>query len=129
VDTTMMGAGTGPSGVNFTQNRATIHLHGGATPWISDGTPQQYLTPAGELSVPNNQPYQKGFSFVNVPDMVLPGVPPCQGGSACFTPSLTDGVGTHYFQTSRAVGSCFTTITPTASPALTSMRAWPLLSC
>jgi FtsP/CotA-like multicopper oxidase with cupredoxin domain len=102
VDTTMMGAGTGPSGVNFTQNRATIHLHGGATPWISDGTPQQYLTPAGELSVPNNQPYQKGFSFVNVPDMVLPGVPACQGKSACFTPSLTDGVGTHYYSNQQS---------------------------
>ena len=23
----------------YTQNRATLHLHGGVTPWISDGTP------------------------------------------------------------------------------------------
>ncbi len=48
VDTTVMGAGLGPlgsscggvyPGCNYTQNRATIHLHGGNTPWISDGTP------------------------------------------------------------------------------------------
>src|SRR6185369_8034502 len=32
----------------FTQNRATLHLHGGTTPWISDGTPHQWITPAGE---------------------------------------------------------------------------------
>ena len=29
----------------YTQNRATLHLHGGATPWISDGTPHQWITP------------------------------------------------------------------------------------
>ena len=32
----------------FTDNRATLHLHGGNTPWISDGTPHQWITPAGE---------------------------------------------------------------------------------
>ena len=34
VDTTVMGAGTGPTGGNtfYTQNRATIHLHGGDLP-------------------------------------------------------------------------------------------------
>ena len=32
----------------YTQNRATIHLHGGYVPWISDGTPHQWITPAGE---------------------------------------------------------------------------------
>ena len=29
----------------YTQNRAAIHLHGGDTPWISDGTPHQWITP------------------------------------------------------------------------------------
>ncbi len=43
VDTTYMGAGP-----NDPQNRATLHLHGGATPWISDGTPHQWTTPEGE---------------------------------------------------------------------------------
>ena len=48
-DTTYMGVGTGPDGGSqYTQNRATVHLHGGATPWISDGTPHQWTTPAGE---------------------------------------------------------------------------------
>ena len=32
----------------FTENRATLHLHGGITPWISDGTPHQWITPANE---------------------------------------------------------------------------------
>ena len=38
----------------YTQNRATLHLHGGLTPWISDGTPHQWTTPAGRrpLSIP-----------------------------------------------------------------------------
>ena len=34
----------------YTQNRATLHLHGGITPWISDGTPHQWITPAGETT-------------------------------------------------------------------------------
>lgn len=56
VDTTVMGAGMGPDGMNmYTQNRAAIHLHGGYTPWISDGTPHQWITPAGEST-----PYPKG---------------------------------------------------------------------
>ena len=69
VDTTLMGAGMGPDGKNmYTQNRATLHLHGGITPWISDGTPHQWITPAGE-----NTPYPKGVSVKNVPDMPDPG--------------------------------------------------------
>jgi FtsP/CotA-like multicopper oxidase with cupredoxin domain len=71
VDTSIMGAGKGPlgeSGPNFTQNRATLHLHGGRTPWISDGTPHQWITPAGE-----DTPYPKGVSVSNVPDMPDPG--------------------------------------------------------
>jgi PKD repeat protein/FtsP/CotA-like multicopper oxidase with cupredoxin domain len=71
VDTTIMGAGIGPLGLNtsglpieYSQNRATLHLHGGNTPWISDGTPHQWTTPAGE-----NTPYPKGVSVRNVPDM------------------------------------------------------------
>ena len=32
----------------YTENRGTLHLHGGLTPWISDGTPHQWITPAGE---------------------------------------------------------------------------------
>jgi FtsP/CotA-like multicopper oxidase with cupredoxin domain len=48
----------------FTQNRATLHLHGGRTPWISDGTPHQWITPAGETT-----DYPTGVSVQNVPDM------------------------------------------------------------
>jgi len=52
----------------YTQNRATLHLHGGRTPWISDGTPHQWITPAGE-----NTCYPEGVSVQNVPDMPDPG--------------------------------------------------------
>ena len=66
-DHTIMGAGNGPLGPSagdYTENRATIHLHGGNTPWISDGTPHQWTTPAGQ-----NTPYPQGVSVKNVPDM------------------------------------------------------------
>ncbi|MCX5852470.1 MAG: hypothetical protein NT072_10535 [Deltaproteobacteria bacterium] len=69
VDTTVMGAGTGPNGgtETYTQNRAAIHLHGGFTPWISDGTPHQWITPDGE-----NTSYPVGLSLQDVPDMPIP---------------------------------------------------------
>ena len=38
-------------------NRIATHLHGGFTPWFSDGTPFQWFTPSG----------QRGASFMNVP--------------------------------------------------------------
>ena len=87
VDTTVMGAGAGPRVTDatrlttdgqqcvgavkadcYTQNRATIHLHGGVTPWISDGTPHQWITPASQTT-----PYPEGVSVVDVPDMPTPG--------------------------------------------------------
>ena len=52
----------------YSDNRAELHLHGGITPWISDGTPHQWVTPAGE-----NTDYPKGVSVTNVPDMPDPG--------------------------------------------------------
>jgi FtsP/CotA-like multicopper oxidase with cupredoxin domain len=90
VDSTMMGSGMGPmdmmepmddgtvldgvrnpmctqypkSDMCFADNRATLHLHGGITPWISDGTPHQWVTPASEST-----PWPQGVSVENVPDM------------------------------------------------------------
>lgn len=66
-DTTIMGAGTGPNGANYPQNRADLHLHGGDNPWISDGTPHQWITPMGEAGT-----LLKGVSQKNVPDMPVP---------------------------------------------------------
>ncbi len=82
VDTSVMGSGPFEINYNpadpstptatvtgtFTQNRATLHLHGGRTPWISDGTPHQWITPAGETT-----DYPRGVSVKNVPDMADPG--------------------------------------------------------
>jgi FtsP/CotA-like multicopper oxidase with cupredoxin domain len=82
VDTTIMGSGmfhiedpNNPGSMimgDFTQNRATIHLHGSDTVWISDGTPHQWITPADEIT-----DYPQGVSVVPVPDMgdVDPGLP------------------------------------------------------
>lgn len=94
VDTTVMGAGMGPEFVMsdpdteeylnpmcgmaydengeripknedcYSENRATLHLHGGISPWISDGTPHQWITPANE-----NTSYPQGVSVQPVPDM------------------------------------------------------------
>lgn len=87
VDTTVMGSGPGPLLTTadpdprnpqcgdtpkplecYAENRATLHLHGGFSPWISDGTPHQWVVPAGETT-----PYTKGVSVKNVPDMPDPG--------------------------------------------------------
>ncbi len=90
VDASVMGAGPGPNYTGaeppdvacqkrpgmpvpqgcYTENRATIHLHGGVTPWISDGTPFQWITPATDTTE-----YPAGVSVYNVPDMANPGKP------------------------------------------------------
>jgi len=99
VDTTVMGSGMGPDlypmveddpqnpmcGMGYdmvtmeripkmegcyTENRATLHLHGGISPWISDGTPHQWITPAGETTL-----YPQGVSVRSVPDMTDSGDP------------------------------------------------------
>ncbi len=86
-DATYMGAGATPTpGDFYTQNRATLHLHGGNTPWISDGTPHQWITPPGETGTGA----LKGDSFQNVPDMVGPGKP-------ITTPTSSDGLGTFFW--------------------------------
>ncbi len=95
-DYLLMGAGMGPDGTNnFTQNRTAVHLHGGFTPWISDGTPHQWITPAGETG-----PYLKGVSFQNVPDMVGTGKP-------IPTPSDGDGLATFYYTNQQSARLLF----------------------
>ena len=44
----------------FKDNRATLHLHGGLSPWISDGTPHQWITPAGEALAYRSTPPAAG---------------------------------------------------------------------
>ncbi|MBI4835006.1 MAG: fibronectin type III domain-containing protein [Planctomycetes bacterium] len=80
VDTTVMGAGMGPLGgmEMYPENRAELHLHGIFAPWISDGTPHQWITPAGEPTS-----YPKGVSMFNVPDMPDPGA----GASTYYYPN------------------------------------------
>ncbi len=75
----------------FKQNRATLHLHGGLSPWISDGTPHQWITPTGE-----NTTYPEGVSVGNVPDMGSVG---CDG--------MTDGCMTFYYTNQQSARLMF----------------------
>jgi hypothetical protein len=64
-----------------TDNRATLHLHGGTTPWISDGTVHQWITPANEATM-----WPQGVDVQPVPDMNYTGAPSCTGDSdGCMT--------------------------------------------
>ena len=72
VDPTIM---AGPKGLmvgDLPVNRIATHLHGGLTPWFSDGTPFQWFTPSG----------QHGSSFMNVP-----GVPSIPGTGTYYYPN------------------------------------------
>jgi spore coat protein A len=60
VDTSIMGA-------EGAQNRASVHLHGGFTPWISDGGPYAWWSPDGT----------HGASFLNN-EVLNPGAAPNQ---------------------------------------------------
>ena len=124
-DTSLMGSGTGPApmadpvdagsvvdGVRnpmctekysdpamrdmcFTENRATLHLHGGVTPWISDGTPHQWITPADETT-----PWPQGVAVGNVPDMApVAGVPDCTAND--------DGCQTFYYTNQQSARLMF----------------------
>jgi len=76
-------------GLCYAENRATLHLHGGISPWISDGTPHQWITPAG-----GNAEYPQGVSVQNVPDMNM-----CDGAD--------DGCQTFYYTNQQSARLMF----------------------
>ena len=83
----------------YKDNRATLHLHGGITPWISDGTPHQWITPADEMT-----PYPQGVSVQSVPDMIGQaaidaGVPDCNAPD--------DGCSTFYYTNQQSARLMF----------------------
>ena len=84
VDSSVMGAGSGPNGGYYSTNRATIHLHGGVTPWISDGTMDQWVSPAT-----SSEQYPAGVSTRYVPDMWYAAdgsvINSCYGYIHCYT--------------------------------------------
>jgi FtsP/CotA-like multicopper oxidase with cupredoxin domain len=106
VDTTIMGSGLfeidydpltlDPISPNltgeFSENRGVLHLHGGRTSWISDGTPHQWITPAAEGS-----PYAKGVSVEYVPDMWFEAdgntIAECAGQLTCAVAGATNDPG------------------------------------
>ncbi|MDQ5988012.1 MAG: hypothetical protein CSYNP_03765 [Syntrophus sp. SKADARSKE-3] len=90
IDTTVMGSGAAPTGM-YSQMRAAIHLHGGHTPWISDGTPHQWITPATDTTTGP----RKGLSFQNVPDMV-------GTGKSIPAPAATDGLATYFWSNEQS---------------------------
>jgi len=70
VDPTIMASSTQTVG-QLPQNRIATHLHGGFTPWFSDGTPFQWFDPFG----------LRGASFMNVP-----GTNPAPGTATYYYP-------------------------------------------
>ena len=77
VDGTITGAAA-----PYTQNRASIRLVGGQAPWISAGSPHQWVAPAGETAA-YAVGLGKGASAQNVPDMADPG----PGSSTLYFPN------------------------------------------
>jgi FtsP/CotA-like multicopper oxidase with cupredoxin domain len=92
VDTSLPGAGDGPDGTPYTQNRIAIHLHGGNSPWISDGTQHQWTVPAGETTS-----VKKGAAVAYVPDMWFDStgklLTECAGQMTCATPGASNNPG------------------------------------
>ena len=147
-DITVMGSGMGPSmwgmpettpqtptcGLDpkpagcYTENRAVLHLHGGRTPWISDGTPHQWITPFGErdhLTDTGAATENKGDSVEYVPDMWYDASGNTIASARARRPATSRARRTIRARahrptttpTSRAPGCCSTTTTPGASPA------------
>jgi spore coat protein A len=71
VDPTLMAGPNGLTVGDLPLNRIATHLHGGLTPWFSDGTPFQWFTPNGT----------HGASFMNVP-----GTNPAGGTATYYYP-------------------------------------------
>jgi FtsP/CotA-like multicopper oxidase with cupredoxin domain len=106
VDTTIMGSGEFQIDYNpetklpmpltsgvFSQARATLHLHGGLTPWISDGTAHQWTAPVGDATTA----YPKGVSVAYVPDMWFTStgstIGSCAGQTTCAVAGATNDPG------------------------------------
>jgi FtsP/CotA-like multicopper oxidase with cupredoxin domain len=100
---------TEPTCATYTTNRAELHLHGGLSPWISDGTPHQWITPAGEAT-----PYKKADNVQYVPDMWFSGgnvVTSCAGDLTCGVGGASnnpgDGAQTYYYTNEQSARLMF----------------------
>lgn len=101
---------TEPNCANYTTNRAELHLHGGFSPWISDGTPHQWITPAGETT-----PYKKADNVQYVPDMWFSGtgnvIASCAGNLTCGVNGSSinpgDGAQTYYYTNEQSARLMF----------------------
>ena len=83
----------------FKDNRATLHLHGGVTPWISDGTPHQWITPANQTTT-----WPQGVSVQSVPDMK---VDPADPASATVCEANNDGCSTFFYSNQQSARLMF----------------------
>jgi FtsP/CotA-like multicopper oxidase with cupredoxin domain len=143
-DVSVMGAGMGPTMLGmpesdpkhptcgqspkpeacYTENRAVLHLHGGRTPWISDGTPHQWITPWGERPHLEGDPdpatpviakENKGDSVAYVPDMWYDAngntIASCAGMKTCGAPGATNypgnGSQTYYYTNQQSARMLF----------------------
>jgi FtsP/CotA-like multicopper oxidase with cupredoxin domain len=99
----------GADGATDTDNRTALHMHGGNTPWISDGTPRQWIKPKGEIG-PN-----RGESARDVPDMWFDAtgavITSCAGKTTCKVGGASnypgDGALTYFFTNEQSARLMF----------------------
>jgi spore coat protein A len=72
--------------MQYEDTRVSVHLHGGLTPWVSDGMPESYFGVAGGIAGPTYAPDMKHF--------VGDGLNPVPGGSL--------GYGDYYYTNSQS---------------------------
>ena len=99
---------------NASSKRANLHLHGGDTPWISDGTPHTWITPANDANRTYGAGFAKGLSFQNVPDMVTggwlaAGCGQTAGANECLPQNGVgnDGIATYYYPNGQSSRTMF----------------------
>ena len=84
-------------GANQAQNRIAVHLHGGFIPWICDGGPFDWWTPAG-VGLP---PYANGLSFLNGPGGVFDTALPLRDAAGAPIP-LVPGQADYYYPNNQS---------------------------
>ena len=77
--------------MQYTENRAEIHLVGGEAPWVSAGSPHQWVAPAGEATA-YAAGLGKGVSNKDVPDMAAAG----PGSTTLYFPNTQSARFTFY---------------------------------
>jgi FtsP/CotA-like multicopper oxidase with cupredoxin domain len=105
VDATIPGAGLGPDGVtSYTQNRTGMHLVGGQAPWISAGSPNQWIAPALTLTGASIDATGTTVTVASTANLAV-GLPVAGGGFAAGTVIATIAGPTSFTTSKAATGT------------------------